>query len=113
MRFLLCGQGTSEILWSIHAALVDLGHESVLALPDISQDLIDRRIDVLFVLNLFDIPRPTVEMLRVYIAGFGAPPAVVHICLKHPLEEVGARSTEQIRETDRWMTENNISMWCM
>jgi len=113
VRFLLCGQGTSEILWSIHAALVDLGHESVLALPDITQDLIDRRIDVLFVLNLFDIPRPTVEMLRAYIAGFGVPPAVVHICLKHPLEEVGARSTEQIRETDQWMTENDISMWCM
>lgn len=113
MRFLLCGQGTSEILWSIHAALVDLGHESVLALPDISQDVIDRRIDALFVLNLFEIPRPTVEMLCAYIAGFGAGPAVIHICLKHPLEEIGARSAEEIRETDRWMAENRISMWCM
>lgn len=117
MRFLLCGQGTSEILWSIQAALVDLGHESVLALPDISQDVIDRRIDVLFVLNLFEIPRPTVEMLRAYIAQFGAQPGIgptiVHICLKHPLEEIGARTSEQIRDADRWMADNGISMWCM
>lgn len=117
MRFLLCGQGTSEILWSIHAALVDLGHESVLALPDISQEVIDRHIDALFVLNLFEIPRPTVEMLRAYIAQFGARPgigpAIVHLCLKHPLEEIGAHSAEQIRDADRWMAENDISMWCM
>ncbi|MBK1841867.1 glycosyltransferase family 1 protein [Azospirillum sp. YIM B02556] len=113
MRFLLCGQGTSEILWSIHAALIDLGHESVLALPDISQELIDRRIDVLFVLNLFEIPRPTVEMLRAYIGQFGAEPAIIHICLKHPLEEIGAGTVEQIREADRWMTEHDVSMWCM
>ncbi|WP_376959965.1 hypothetical protein ABNQ39_19810 [Azospirillum sp. A26] len=113
MRFLLCGQGTSEILWSIQAALVDLGHESVLALPDISQDVIDRRIDALFVLNLFEIPRPTVEMLRGYIAQFGTAPAIVHVCLKHPLEEIGAVNAEQIRDADRWMAENDISMWCM
>ncbi|GLR81172.1 hypothetical protein HUE56_24745 (plasmid) [Azospirillum oryzae] len=117
MRFLLCGQGTSEILWSIHAALVDLGHESVLALPDISQDVIDRRIDVLFVLNLFEIPKPTVEMLRAYIAQFGGQqgkgPAIVHICLKHPLEEIGAGTAEQIRDADRWMADNDVSMWCM
>ena len=113
MRFLLCGQGTSEILWSIHAALIDLGHESVLALPDISQEVIDRRIDVLFVLNLFEIPRPTVEMVRAYTAQFGASPAIVHICLKHPLEEIGAGTAEEIRETDRWMTDNDVSMWCM
>ncbi|PWC77524.1 glycosyltransferase [Azospirillum sp. TSH64] len=113
MRFLLCGQGTSEILWSIQAALVDLGHESVLALPDISQDVIDRRIDALFVLNLFEIPRPTVEMLRGYIAQFGTAPAIVHVCLKHPLEEIGAVNAEQIRDADRWMAENGISMWCM
>lgn len=113
MRFLLCGQGTSEILWSIHAALVDLGHESVLALPDISQDVIDRRIDVLFVLNLFEIPKPTVEMLRAYIAQFGANPSIVHICLKHPLEEIGAGTAEEIHEADRWMSDNDVSMWCM
>ena len=113
MRFLLCGQGTSEILWSIQAALVDLGHESVLALPDISQDVIDRRIDALFVLNLFEIPRPTVEMLRAYVAQYGARPAVIHICLKHPLEEIGAATEEQIRDADRWMVDNDISMWCM
>lgn len=113
MRFLLCGRGTSEILWSIHAALVDLGHESVLALPDISQDVIDRRIDALFVLNLFELPRPTVEMLRGYIAQFGTRPAIVHVCLKHPLEEIGAVDAEQIRDADRWMVENDISMWCM
>jgi len=113
MRFLLCGQGTSEILWSIHAALVDLGHESVLALPDISQEVIDRRIDALFVLNLFEIPRPTVEMLRGYIAQFGTRPAIVHVCLKHPLEEIGAANAEQIDDADRWMVENDISMWCM
>ncbi|KAA0592440.1 hypothetical protein J2848_006218 [Azospirillum lipoferum] len=113
MRFLLCGQGTSEILWSIQAALVDLGHESVLALPDISQDVIDRRIDALFVLNLFEIPRPTVEMLRAYVAQYGARPAVIHICLKNPLEEIGAATEEQIRDADRWMVDNDISMWCM
>ncbi|PWC80867.1 hypothetical protein TSH100_28795 [Azospirillum sp. TSH100] len=117
MRFLLCGQGTSEILWSIQAALVDLGHESVLALPDISQDVLDRRIDALFVLNLFEIPRPTVEMLRGYIAQFGGQPgkgpAIVHICLKHPLEEIGAGTAEQIRAADRWMADNSVSMWCM
>lgn len=113
MRFLLCGQGTSEILWSIQAALVDLGHETVLALPDISQEVIDRRIDALFVLNLFEIPRPTVEMLRGYIAQFGTRPAIVHICLKHPLEEIGAVNDEQIRDADRWMVENDVSMWCM
>lgn len=113
MRFLLCGQGTSEILWSIQAALVDLGHELVLALPDISQDVIDRRIDALFVLNLFEIPRPTVEMLRDHIAQFGTPPAIVHVCLKHPLEEIGAVNVEQIRDADRWMAENDVSMWCM
>ncbi|WP_042699414.1 glycosyltransferase, partial [Azospirillum sp. B506] len=113
MRFLLCGQGTSEILWSIQAALVDLGHESVLALPDISQEVIDRRIDVLFVLNLFEIPRQTVEMLRAYIAQFGTRPAIVHICLKHPLEEIGAGTAEEIRGADRWMAENDVSMWCM
>jgi len=113
MRFLLCGQGTSEILWSIQAALVDLGYETVLALPDISQEVIDRRIDALFVLNLFEIPRPTVEMLRGYIAQFGTRPAIVHICLKHPLEEIGAVNDEQIRDADRWMVENDVSMWCM
>ena len=97
-----------------HAArLLCLGHESVLALPDISQDVIDRRIDALFVLNLFEIPRPTVEILCAYIAGFGARPSVIHICLKHPLEEIGARTAEEIRETDRWMVEKRISMWCM
>jgi hypothetical protein len=117
MRFLLCGQGTSEILWSIQAALVDLGHESVLALPDISHDVIDRHIDVLFVLNLFEIPRPTVEMLRAYIGQFssrpGMEPAIVHICLKHPLEEIGASTAEQIRDADRWMADNDVFMWCM
>ncbi|PWC33993.1 hypothetical protein [Azospirillum sp. TSO35-2] len=113
MRFLLCGQGTSEILWSIHAALVDLGHESVLALPDISQELIDRPIDALIVLNLFEIPRDTVEMLLAYVAGFGTRPAVIHICLKHPLEEVGATTAEAVHEADRWMTRHNIRMWCM
>ncbi|WP_448208092.1 glycosyltransferase family protein [Azospirillum sp. sgz302134] len=113
MRFLLCGQGTSEILWSVHAALVDLGHESVLALPDISQDVIDRPIDGLFVLNLFEIPRDTVEMLIAYVASLGRRPFVVHICLKHPLEEIGATTPDEVRDADRWMARQGIALWCM
>lgn len=113
MRFLLCGQGTSEILWSIHAALIELGHESVLSLPDISQDVIDRPIDGLFVLNLFEIPRDTVEMLIAYVASFGRRPTVVHICLKHPLEEIGATTPEAVRDADLWMARQGIALWCM
>jgi hypothetical protein len=112
-RFLLCGQGTSEILWSIHAALIDLGHQSVLSLPDISQDVIDRPIDGIFVLNLFQIPRDTVEMLIDYVASFGRRPAVVHICLKHPLEEIGAKTPDEVQDADRWMTRHGILLWCM
>ncbi|MDQ2106119.1 glycosyltransferase family protein [Azospirillum isscasi] len=113
MRVLLCGQGTSEILWSIHAALIALGHDSVLALPDVSQEVIDRPIDAILALNLFEIPRDTVEMLIAYVASFGTRPAVVHICLKHPLEEVAATTRAAVEEADRWMARWNIRMWCM
>ncbi|ANC91573.1 hypothetical protein A6A40_06475 [Azospirillum humicireducens] len=113
MRFLLCGHGTSEILWSIHAALVDLGHDSVLALPDISQDIIDRPIDALFVLNLFQIPRETIEMLLGYVASFGKRPTVIHICLNHPVEEIGAQTVEVVKEADQWMDRQSVFMWCM
>ncbi|KAA0679273.1 glycosyltransferase [Roseomonas genomospecies 6] len=113
MRVLLCGQGTSEILWSIHAALIALGHESVLALPDISQEVIDRPIDAILALNLFEIPRDTVEMLTAYVASFGKRPALVHICLKHPLEEIGAATPAAVAEADRWMARQNVRMWCM
>jgi len=113
VRFLLCGHGTSEVLWSTHAALIDLGHESVLALPDISQDIIDRPIDALFVLNLFQIPRDTIEMLLAYVASFGKRPAVVHLCLNHPVEEIGAQTVEEVREADQWMDRQNVFMWCM
>ncbi len=112
-RFLLCGCGTSEILWSIHAALIELGHESVLALPDISQDVIDRPIDAIVVLNLFEIPRDTVEALIAYVAGFGRRPTVLHICLKHPLEEIGAATPDAVREADDWMERSGVLLWCM
>ncbi|BAI71753.1 hypothetical protein AZL_011150 [Azospirillum sp. B510] len=85
----------------------------MLALPDISQEVIDRPIDALFVLNLFEIPRDTVEMLLAYIATFGRRPAVVHICLNHPVEEIGAHTVEEVGETDRWMERHGVSMWCM
>lgn len=113
MRFVLGGGGTSETLWSLHAALLDMGHESVLALPDISDDVIDRAIDGLFLFNLFEIGRDTVALLIDRVARQGRRPFLVHICLRHPLEEIGARTPEEVREADAWMARNRILMWCM
>lgn len=113
MRFLLCGSGTYEILWSLHAALIESGHEAVLALPDVSIDMIDRQIDVVIVLNLFKIPRDTVEMLLDYITTKGKRPLCVHVSLRHPLEEAMAVSNQDVAEIDEWMTRNNAIIWCM
>ncbi|WP_247895110.1 hypothetical protein [Azospirillum brasilense] len=46
----------------------------MLALPDISQEVIDRPIDAILPLNLFEVPRDTVEMLTAYVASFGTHP---------------------------------------
>ncbi|WP_188260246.1 hypothetical protein [Azospirillum tabaci] len=46
----------------------------MLALPDISQEVIDRPIDAILALNLFEIPRDTVEMLAAYVASVGTHP---------------------------------------
>lgn len=113
MRFLLFGQGTTEVFWSIAGALVDLGHEVAIAFPKDLVSVLDRPIDVLITMNLLDSQRDTVERLVNGISSLGARPLVINLCLTHPLIELRRANSAGVPELDEWLTQNRIHLWCM